>query len=106
MLTNGRPSPLDKHVTDPAGLPPLCAAAEFPALLSQLAADAAPRVFAVVQEYGTRADVRCAAWGLSWDDRTDVLGAGGTLYLGARSPEYALRRFRFGTHITPHLVWL
>ena len=106
MLTNGQPHPLDALVNDPAGRPPMCDAAEFPGLLNALAAISAPRLFAVIQEYGDRVDAKCAAWGLSWDDRTDVIGTGGTVHLGAPSPDQVLRCFRFGTHIKPHLIWV
>ena len=43
---------------------------------------------------------------MAWDDRTDVIGAGNAVHLGVPAPEAVLRRFRFGTHITPRLVWV
>ena len=44
-----------------------------------LVADFAPRVFAVVQEYGDRVDGRIAAWGVAFTDHTEVIGVVGTV---------------------------
>lgn len=59
-----------------------------------------------MQEYGDRVDARCAAWGMAFDDHAEVVGVDGTLRASASSPEDALRGFRFGSHITPRLVWV
>ncbi|MCA1671371.1 MAG: hypothetical protein LC799_03935 [Actinobacteria bacterium] len=44
------------------GHAPLCGEAEFTELVGELVADEAPRLFAVVQEYGTRVDGRIVVW--------------------------------------------
>jgi hypothetical protein len=42
----------------------------------------APRIFAVVQEWGERVDARIAAWGLSFEDHAELLGVDGPKYVG------------------------
>jgi hypothetical protein len=106
MVAKDHPHPLDALVNDPSGKAPLCDEAEFAEILDTMVADSAPRLFAIVQEYGDRVDAKCAAWGMAWDDRIAVIGDGNTVHLGAPAPEAVLRRFRFGTHITPRLVWV
>ena len=59
---------------DPATLAPLCHEAEFAQEINELVADEAPRLFAVVQEYGERADGRVAAW--AWRSRTAPRSSG------------------------------
>lgn len=46
--------PLDALVNDPTGRAPLCDEARFAEILEGMVADNAPRLFAVVQEYGVR----------------------------------------------------
>lgn len=91
---------------DPSELPPLCGEPEFSALLTELALAEAPRLFAVVQEYGERVDARIAGWGLAFEDRADVVGVEGGIRMSLSSPERALRGFRTSPHIHPRLVWL
>jgi hypothetical protein len=97
-----QPSDLD----DPSGLPPLCGELEFSVLVTEMALAQAPRLFAVVQEYGERVDARVAGWGLAFDDRVDVIGVEGRLRMSMSSPERALRGFRTSPHVHPRLVWL
>lgn len=106
MLAKSGPHVLDMLVKDPSGLPPLCGEEEFAELLEEMAAGHAPRLFAIMHEYGERVDARFAAWGMQFEDHVDVIGVGGSAHLGASSPESMLRMFRFGTHITPRLVWV
>jgi hypothetical protein len=80
-------------------------AAVDPAALAPLA-DEAPRLFAVVQEYGERADGRVAAWGMAFEDGAKVFGVDRGQYLSLRSPERAVRAFNHGPHITARLVWV
>ena len=65
----------------------------------------APRLFAVVQEYGERVDGRIAAWGLAFDDHTEVFSVGRTQRMCLQVPENALRLFKVGSHIRARLVW-
>jgi hypothetical protein len=85
---------------------PLCGEEEFTKLLAEMVADQAPRVFAVVQEYGERVDGRIAAWGIAFDDHAAVVDVGGAVLVSAQSAESALRRFHGGSDITPRLVWV
>jgi hypothetical protein len=106
MLAKPDPHPLDALVRDPSGRPPLCDEAEFVELLDEMVADHAPRLFAIVQEYGERVDAKFAAWGMAFDDHVDVIGVGGSVHVGAPSADGLLRRFHFGNHVTPRLVWV
>ncbi|HEY0804907.1 MAG TPA: hypothetical protein VGD84_07580 [Pseudonocardiaceae bacterium] len=105
-ITEHEPHPLDALVPDPAGLSPLCDAEAFAASLEGMVADFAPRVFAVVQEYGERVDGRIAAWGMAFEDHAEIVDVKGRVRMGMRSPEDALRGFAFGSHVRPHLVWV
>ncbi|MFB9691052.1 hypothetical protein [Amycolatopsis plumensis] len=100
-----RTHPLDALVPDPAGLPAVCDELEFAAILEEMVADEAPRLFGVVQEYGERVDGRIAAWGLAFDDHTEVVSAGRTRQMCLQAPENALRLFRVGSQIRARLVW-
>jgi hypothetical protein len=97
--------PLDKFVPDPSGLTPSCDEREFAAILEQMVADEAPRLFAVVQEYGDRVDGRIAAWGMAFTDHAEVVSAEHKQRISLQAPENALRLFKFGNHIRAHLVW-
>jgi hypothetical protein len=98
--------PLDAFVHDPSGRPPLCSEERFAAIMESIVADYAPRVFAVVQEYGKRVDGKIAAWGLAFEDRIEVIGVEGGIRISGCSPEDALLGFHFGSHIKPRLVWV
>ncbi len=97
--------PLDAFVADPAGQPPLCDEEEFAALLEGIVADSAPRQFAIVHVYGDRVDGEVVAWGMCFDDGAEVVSEDGRVHFSVPSPEHALRRFRFGTRVTPRIVW-
>ncbi|MGH3905992.1 MAG: hypothetical protein ACRDTE_17690 [Pseudonocardiaceae bacterium] len=92
-------------MTDPAEPTPLCDEPEFAALLEEMVADEAPRLFAVVQEYGERVDGRIAAWGMAFDDHAEVVSVGRGMRMSLQAPENALRLFKFGSHIRARLVW-
>ena len=84
---------------------PLGDAEAFSALLAEMVADQAPRVFAVVQEYGDRLDGRIAAWGMAFDESVAVFGTSGNMFVSPRSPEDMTDRFRAGAGVTPRVVW-
>jgi hypothetical protein len=92
-------------VPDPCGLAPLCDEPQFAEILEGMVADAAPRVFAVVQVYGERVDARIAAWGLAFDDHAEVVAVDRGLRMSLQAPENALPGFTWGTHIHARLVW-
>ncbi len=98
--------PLDEFVADPSGLTPLCDEPEFAAILLGMVADEAPRLFAVVQEYGERIDGRIAAWGMAFDDHVEVVFVERERWMSLQAPETALRMFDFGSHIQARLVWI
>lgn len=91
---------------DPATLAPLCGEEEFAAEVSQMVAEEAPRLFAVVQEYGTRVDGRIAAWGMAFPDKAEVLSVNARSRMILRSPELALRWYHRRPDITASLVWV
>ncbi|MEU5024393.1 hypothetical protein [Streptomyces milbemycinicus] len=65
-----------------------------------------PRPFAVVQQYGQEEDARVAAWGMAFDDHSEVTSVEGTLRISTTSPERAARRFDRKPHVSARLVWL
>lgn len=93
-------------VVDPAALAPLCGEAEFAELIDELVAEEAPRLFAVVQEYGERADGRIAAWGIAFEDYAEVLGVDRRIHVHLPAPEHAVRTFSRRPHITARVVWV
>ncbi|CAM3445672.1 hypothetical protein KIPE111705_09060 [Kibdelosporangium persicum] len=70
-----------------------------------MVADQAPRVFAVVLEYGEHVDAKVVAWGMALDDGAYVITADGRNQYALASPENALRYVRGRNDTTPHLVW-
>ncbi|WP_298182858.1 hypothetical protein [Saccharomonospora sp.] len=100
-----RRHPLDAFVPDPSDIPPLCDETEFAFELENMVADHAPRLFAVVQEYGDRVDARIAAWGIAFDDHAEVVSVERGLRMSLQAPENALRGFHFGSHIRARVVW-
>lgn len=88
---------------DPSGLAPFIDEPTFAAILEGMVADEAPRLFAVVQEYGERMDGVIAAWGMAFDDHADVVGR--YLQASVATPDDAVRMFRVGEHIRARLVW-
>ncbi|WP_418153922.1 hypothetical protein [Actinoalloteichus caeruleus] len=92
-------------MTDPTGIPPMCDEARFAAELRSMVTEQEPRLFAVVQEYGVRVDARIVAWGLAFTDSAEVVSIERGVRMSLRTPNHALRAFRFGEHIRARLVW-
>lgn len=97
--------PLESFVPDPAGCEPLCAEPAFAAILDEMVAGAAPRLFAVVQEFGERVNARIAAWGMEFADSAKIFSVDGRTSMDLSAPEDALRGFRVGSRIRARLVW-
>jgi hypothetical protein len=95
----------EQSESDPAELSPLGTEEEFAEVVADMVTDAAPRLFAVVQEYGARVDARIAGWGLAYEDHVDVIGMEYNVHLGASRPEDMLRYFHLRDRITAHIVW-
>ena len=93
-------------IDDPSGLPQLCAEPEFSELVTEMARTEAPRLFAVVLEYGERVDAKIAGWGLAFEARADVISIEGRLRMTLPGPEQALRRFHTRPHVHPRLFWI
>lgn len=85
---------------------PLCGREEFDALVGGLVADCAPKVFAVVQEYGDRVDGRIAGWGMAFEEHAEVVSVNGGFRGRLRVPENALRVFRRGMGISARVLWV
>ncbi|MGQ0772896.1 MAG: hypothetical protein ACT4NY_00490 [Pseudonocardiales bacterium] len=95
----------DPQDMTPRDLKPICGEEEFAALVENIVADEAPRLFAVVQEYGERVNFRIAEWGMAFDDHAEVIRVDRRLRLNLRAPENALRFFTEGGDLRPRLVW-
>ncbi len=89
----------------PPHLEPLCSESEeeFAEEVRGLVADEAPQVFALVEEYGERVDGRIVAWGMTFDDRVEVVTVHGGVHMSADSAERAHRAFSRCRKI--RLVW-
>lgn len=68
---------------------PLGTVEEFAELVGDLVADSAPRVFALVEECGERADGWIAAWGMQFEDHAEVVAADRGLRISVPSAEGA-----------------
>ncbi|CCH30434.1 hypothetical protein ABZ816_16855 [Actinosynnema sp. NPDC047251] len=85
---------------------PLCDEREFAAILRDLVDGDAPRLFAIVEEYGVREDAWVAAWGIDLGDHAEVLSVDGGFRLTTEKPETAVRLFAASGGVTAHLVWV
>lgn len=66
---------------------------EFAREVAELVADEAPRLFALVQEYGERVDGWVIAWGMAFDDHAEAVSVGRGLRGTFPSAERARRAF-------------
>ncbi|MBB5806980.1 hypothetical protein F4560_006748 [Saccharothrix ecbatanensis] len=88
---------------------PLWTKEEFTNLLHLIAKEQAPRLFAIVEEYGEQEDGRVAAYGLAYPDHADVNSVEGDFHLVSQSPERARQLFEISAGsrgVRTHLVWL
>ncbi|MDA3643718.1 hypothetical protein LZ318_12255 [Saccharopolyspora indica] len=97
--------PLDALIADPSGMPPMCDEPQFNAITADMVTETAPRLFAVLQEYGERVDVRIVAWGMAFGDHVEIISIDSSLCMKLRSPADAQRAFTWGSHVTGRLVW-
>ena len=81
---------------------------EFTALLHEAAHEEAPRVFALVEEYGEREEVRVAGYGLAYADRAESNSVEGDFRLNSECPDSARALYEAsGRDVRRvHLVWL
>ena len=82
-----QPCPDDAPDAGISTLAPLCGEEEFAELVAEMVAEGAPRLFAVVQEFGERVDGRIAAWGVALEDRAEVFGVEKGRSTRLRAPE-------------------
>lgn len=78
---------------------------DFTTAVAEMVADHAPRLFAVVLEYGEQTDAHIAAWGMALDDGAYMTTTDGKNQYALAEPDNALRYVRSHTNITAHLVW-
>ncbi|GAA3037196.1 hypothetical protein [Actinokineospora globicatena] len=90
--------------TPPA--PPVCDEPEFAALLAGAVADEAPRLFAVIEEFGERVDARIAAWGMAFAERTELVATHRSIRMSLRDPESALALFTKPEQVRARLIWV
>ncbi|MFE9745927.1 hypothetical protein ACFYOT_13545 [Saccharothrix saharensis] len=76
----------------------------------EIARREAPRLFAIVEEYGDPNDLRIAGYGLAYDNRADVNSVEGDFRLTSDSPEHARTVFEISSRSTgarrAHVIWL
>ena len=85
-------------------------AEEFTRLMRELAVGEAPRLFALVEEYGEAQDARVAGYGLAYADRAEVNSVEGGFHLSSQSAERARVLFEISSRSAGtrrvHVVWL
>ncbi|MCE6995250.1 hypothetical protein LZG04_10565 [Saccharothrix sp. S26] len=78
-------------------------------VLHEVASESAPRLFAVVEEYG-EGEVRAAGYGLAYAERAEVDAVEGGFRLSSDSAESARALFEISSRSAGvrrvHLVWL
>ena len=83
---------------------------DFDREVYEMARDAAPRIFAVVEEYcvGTEdADAEVVAWGMAFEGgKSEVTRVGGHRRWTLVAPENAMRFFGRTEDTTARLVWI
>ncbi|NUT48658.1 MAG: hypothetical protein HOV94_15325 [Saccharothrix sp.] len=96
--------------TAPTTVKPLWSKEEFTRLMRELAVDEAPRLFALVEEYGEGEDARVAGYGLAYEDRADVNSVEGDFQLHSQNAESARMLFGISSQSAGvrqvHVVWL
>jgi hypothetical protein len=103
-----RVNELDERSPDTVARP-LWTKEEFTNLLHLIAKKQAPRLFAIVEEYGEQEDGRVAGYGLAYPDHADVNSVEGDFHLVSQSPERARQLYEMSAGsrgVRTHLVWL
>ena len=81
----------------------------FTALMHEVAREDAPRLFAIVEEYGEGEDARVAAYGLAYADRAESNSVEGDFRLSSECAENVRTWYEISADETVqrvHLVWL
>lgn len=79
--------------------------ANFNTLVAEMVAEQAPRVFAIVLEYGEQIDARVIGWGMALEESAYVTTADGRTQYVLAEPENALKFVPRRIDTTPRLVW-
>lgn len=95
-------------MNEPAGIRPPRTA--FDRHMLDVARTDAPRVFAIVEEWGDQHAARVAGFGLAYEDRAEVNSVEGDFHLASQSPEHARTLFEISSRSAgvrrAHVVWL
>lgn len=92
---------------DASELSPIGNEKEFAREIGRMVAEEAPRLFALCEELGDRADAVTVAWGMSFDDFAEVVSAAHDGVRGIfSSAERARKRLSSGEKIKIRLVWV
>ncbi|ONI84274.1 hypothetical protein ALI144C_15550 [Actinosynnema sp. ALI-1.44] len=78
---------------------------DFNTMIAQIVTDQAPRVFAVVLEFGEQTDAEIVGWGLELDHGAYMVTADGRNQYALAEPGNALRYLRNRSNVKPHLIW-
>lgn len=103
--TTGQPL-IGESADDPTAPRISTAGTEFIESVYEMVADHAPRLFAIVLEYGDQVDAGILAWGLALDGSAYVVTIDGKNQYLLSEPENALKYMPCGTRATPHLIWV
>jgi hypothetical protein len=93
----------ESAATGAVELPPLGTEEDFAQLVAELVTNEAPRLFALVEEHGERADGWVIAWGMAFDDHAAVVGIACGLRGSFSSAQRA--RWAFSRRAKVRLVW-
>jgi hypothetical protein len=94
---------MNRAATRVGELPPLGTEEEFTRLVAELVTDEAPRLFALVEEHGDRADGWILAWGMAFEDHVELVG----IDRGLRGtfPSAQRAQWAFSRQAKIRLVW-
>ncbi|MGH3931654.1 MAG: hypothetical protein ACRDTF_16970 [Pseudonocardiaceae bacterium] len=93
MTTHHDATQAEASTPEPLCGEPPCDEPEFAARLERLVANFAPRLFALVEEEGDRADGRIRAWGMAFEDHAEVVGVDRAMRGSFSSADSAHRLF-------------
>ncbi|MGH3827901.1 MAG: hypothetical protein ACRDQX_12125, partial [Pseudonocardiaceae bacterium] len=96
----------DTAEEDISTLPPLCDEATFAGLVAMMVANEAPRLFALVEEFGERVNGEIAAWGMAFDDHVEIVSVDDGSSINLSSLERAAHIFSHHPTITARVVWV
>lgn len=98
---------VEAFLADYSGMEPLCDEERFDRIVANMVDAQAPRLFALVTEYGQRVDAAVTAWGLAFPDHTEIVSVDGRLHTSHfhQTPQDVARRFHVGTQFRARLVW-